>query len=158
MNTTYGNRIPPVYRWAVAALVLVPLGFMVWAAVVGLVGPTPTIMFTVFGVGFFFLYSRAGTVVTVDDDAVRLGLFPLWRARLRFEEIQRITVESVRPLDREWGTRGSLRGDGEIFVDAGHSTTCLACYLVDGSVIRLGVSSPEHACTIAAALPRKECP
>lgn len=158
MDTTYGNRIPPVYRWAVAALVLVPLGFMVWAAVVGLVGPTPTIMFTVFGVGFFFLYSRAGTVVTVDEDAVRLSLFPLWRARLRFEEIQRITVESVRPLDREWGTRGSLRGDGEIFVDAGHSTTCLAFHLGDGAVVRLGMASPDRAHTIAAALPAEVHP
>ena len=157
MDTTYGNRIPPVYRWAVAALVLVPLGFMVWAAVVGLVGPTPTIVFTLLGVGFILGYSRAGTVVTVDEDAVRLSRCPLGRARLRFED-QTVAVEPIAPLGREWGNRGSLRRDGEIFVDAGHSTTCLAFHLGDGAVVRLGMASPDRAHTIAAALPAEVHP
>lgn len=158
MDTTYGNRIPPAYRWAVAALVLVPLGFMVWAAVGGLVGPTPTIVFTLLGVGFVLVYSRAGTTVAADEEAVRLSLFPVWRARVRFEEIRTVAVEPVHPLSREWGNRGSLRRDGEIFIDAGHSTTCLAFYLGDGAVVRLGMASPDRAHSIAAALPTEVRP
>lgn len=131
---------------------------MVWAAVGGLVGPTPTIVFTLLGVGFVLVYSRAGTTVAADEEAVRLSLFPVWRTRVRFEQIQTVDVEPVTPLAREWGNRGSLRRDGEIFVDAGHSTTCLAFYLLDGSVIRLGMSSPEHAHTLVAALSAKVQP
>lgn len=158
MDPIYGNRIPPAYRWAVSVLVLAPLAFLGWAAAAGLVSPTPAFLVMLLGVGFVILYWKAGTTVSVCDGVVRLRLFPLWAARVRVDQIQTIAVEPVAPLGREWGNRGSLRRDGEIFVDAGHSTTCLAVYLLDGCVIRLGMSSPEHAHTIATALPTEVHP
>lgn len=152
MEKTYGNRIPAVYRWAVGALVLVPLLFLGSAAFAGLVTPLPALLLALFGLVFVFVYWKGGTTVSADANSVRLALFPLWRRSIPVGEIQSIGVEPVKPLEREWGNRGSLRRDGEIFVDAGQSRTCLAFHLVDGRIIRLGVSSPEHGQEIADAL------
>ena len=158
MDTTYGNRIPPSYRWAVTMLVLVPLAFLGWAAAAGLVSPTSAFLVMLLGVGFVAAYWKAGTTVSIRGGVIHLRLFPLWGTRVRFEQIQTVALEPIASLGREWGNRGSLRRDGEIFVDAGHSTTCLAVYLLDGCVIRLGMSSPEHAHTIATALPTEVHP
>jgi hypothetical protein len=152
MEKRYGNRIPSVHRWAVAALVLVPVFLLGVAAVAGTVTPLPALLLAVVGTLFVFAYWTGGTTVSADADSVRLALFPLWRKSIPSGEIRSIRVEPIKPLEREWGNRGSLRRDGEIFVDAGQSQTCLAFHLVDGSTIRLGVSSPEHGQDIAEAL------
>lgn len=152
MAKTYGNRIPSVYRWGVGALVLVPLLFLWLAAFAGLVTPLLALLLAVLGTLFVFAYWTGGTTVSADADSVRLALFPLWRRSIPAGEIQSIGVEPIKPLEREWGNRGSLRRDGEIFVDAGQSQTCLAFRLSDGSIIRLGVSSREHGQEIADAL------
>lgn len=152
MEKTYGNRIPSVYRWGVGALVFVPLLFLGAAAFAGLLTPLPALFLALFGMAFVFVYWTGGTTVSADADSVRLALFPLWRKTIPAGEIRSIGVEAIKPLEREWGNRGSLRRDGEIFVDAGQSRTCLAFHLSDGSIIRLGVSSPEHGQDIADAL------
>lgn len=152
VGVTYGNRIPPVFRWAVAALVLAPLSALVVASLGGFVEPLPAVVLTVFGVAAVCIYWTAGTLVHADSNAVRMSLPPFWRKRVPFTSIRSIKVESIAHIGREWGIRGSLRRHGEVFVDAGESRTCLAFYLFDGGVIRLGVSSPEHGVDIAGRL------
>ena len=152
MRWTYGSRIPPVYRWSVTALVLVPIIGVLVAAAAGYSSPLVATILAVVGVALTALYWAGGTVIAADAQAVRLQLFPLWRRRVRVEQIRSLAVESVAPLGREWGTRGSLRRHGHIFVDAGQSTTCLAVHLTDGRVIRMGVDSPERAHGIVDAL------
>ena len=143
MHRTYGNRIPPTYRWAVATLVLVSLLVLGAATFAGLVSPLPAVVILVLGVVVTALYRAGGTTVSADAETVRVALFPLWRRRIPFRDIGSIAVEPVTPLEREWGNRGSLRRNGEIFVDAGQSRTCLAFHLIDGTIIRIGVSSVD---------------
>ncbi|WJY92200.1 hypothetical protein CFAEC_06865 [Corynebacterium faecale] len=152
VKRTYGNRIPPVYRWAVSALVAISLMFVVIAAATGALDLVRATVFTAIGLMFLVLYHVAGTLVTADAEAVRIWLFPLWRKRVPADQIASIHVETITPIDREWGNRGSLRKDGELFLDAGQSRRCLAFYLVDGTVIRLGVCTPEHGDSMALSL------
>lgn len=153
----YGNRIQPIYRWAVGSLVAVSLIFLMAAAIGGLVSPLPATIIIILGLAFVVIYGRAGTVISADSDSVQVQLPPLWRKRIWFKDIESIVVEPIKPIEREWGNRGSLKREGQIFIDAGQSKTCLAFYLADGTVIRLGVSSPEHGADIADILaPRRE--
>lgn len=152
VKRTYGNRIPPVYRWAVSALVAISLMFLVIAAATGALDLVRATVFTVIGLILLAFYHMAGTMVTADAQAVRIWLFPLWRKRVPVDQIASILVETITPIDREWGNRGSLRKDGELFLDAGQSRRCLAFYLVDGTVIRLGVCTPEQGDAMARSL------
>lgn len=90
--------------------------------------------------------------VSATSSRVHLGPFPLWSTRIPAEQIGVVVVEPITPIGREWGNRGSLRRHGEIFLDAGHSTTCLAFHLTDDRVIRIDVESPERGRDIAAAV------
>lgn len=158
MDRTYGNRIPHTYRWAVGALVVVPLLFLGAAAVAGLASPLSAGFLGLLGVVFVGLYWAGGTTVSADSDSARVALFPLWRRRIPFRDIESIAVEPVKPLEREWGNRGSLRRDGEILVDAGQSKNCLAFHLTDGTAIRIGVYSAEHGQEIVDRLDRHRLP
>lgn len=152
MEKTYGNRVPAAYRWAMSSLVTVSLIFLVAAAFGGLVSPLSAAVLTIIGLAFVVIYWRAGTMIAADSDSVRVQLPPLWRKNIQFKDIRTIEVETIKPIEREWGNRGSLKKGGEIFVDAGHSKTCLAFYLIDSNVIRLGVSSPQRGRKILEAL------
>ena len=155
MRVTYGNRVPPVFRWSVAVLILVPLAALVGSSFAGFVDePAPVVVLTAIGVIVVCVYWRAGTLVRADPDAVRVSLPPFWTRRIPLATIRSVEVESIAHIGREWGIRGSLRSHGEVFVDAGESRTCLAFYLGDGRVIRLGVSSPERGSDIADRLGR----
>lgn len=152
VKRTYGNRVPPVYRWAVSALVAISLMFLMIAATIGALDLVRATVFTAIGLIFLVVYHLAGTLVMADAEAVRIWLFPLWRKRVPANQIASILVETITPIDREWGNRGSLRKDGELFLDAGQSRHCLAFYLVDDTVIRLGVCTPEHGDAMARSL------
>ena len=150
----YGNRLPPAYRWGVAALALVPLLALLVGALAGQVALVPALILFVSGTAAAAAYWAGGTTISVDGGLVRVALFPLWRRAVPAEQIRSIQVEAVAPIGREWGNRGSLRRDGEIFIDAGHSSTCVAFHLHDGRVIRVGVESPERGRRIVESLVR----
>lgn len=152
VNMTYANRIPPGYRWAMTGLVTAPLVVVVVAVIAGYVGLVEAVLLGAVVAVFVAVYLASGTVISATPDSVLLQLFPLWRKRVLRAEIRAIRVEEVEPLRREWGSRGSLRRDRAILVDAGHSTTCLAFHLVDGTVIRMGVASPERGKQIVRML------
>lgn len=154
MERVYGNRIQQAYRWAVAVLVVVPVLALATGAFAGLVEAIPAGILTALGVGAVALYCAGGTVISADPTTVRVALFPLWRKRIPVKRIQSIAVEPVAPIGREWGNRGSLRRSGETFVDAGHSTWCVAFHLFDGTVVRIGVESPEWGNEIVDELGR----
>lgn len=90
--------------------------------------------------------------MSADSESVKLSLFPLGWKRIPVTQISSLEIEPITPIDRERGNRGSLRKNGEIFLDAGQSRHCLAFYLKDGTVIRLGMSSPEQVRLMKAAL------
>lgn len=146
--------MPAGYRWAVTALVAVPLLALAAGAATGQVDPLPALVLVALGAVAVAAYAAGGTTIAADAAAVRVALFPLWRRRIPAAQLRSVDVEPVAPLGREWGNRGSLRRDGEVFVDAGHSTSCLAFRLDDGRVIRVGVGSPERGRAIVAALER----
>lgn len=152
VKKAYGNRIPPVYRWAVSLLILIALGLAVVAGVSQAVDLLTMILLGIVGIIFLAIYATAGTTMSADSETAKLSLFPLWRKRIPVAQISSIEVEPIKPIDREWGNRGFLRKSGEIFVDAGQSRHCLAFYLGDGIVNRLGVSSPEQGQVMKAAL------
>lgn len=152
MEKVYGNRIPSAYRWTVGLLVAMSLIFLVTVTFSGLVNPLPSVILTIICLVFVIIYWRAGTIVSANSNSVQLQLPPLWRKTIQFEEIRSIAVEPIKPLEREWGNRGSLKRGGEIFIDAGQSTSCLAFYLIDSKVIRIGVSSLKRGQEIANVL------
>ncbi|AWH92853.1 hypothetical protein [Dietzia lutea] len=154
MDRVYGNRLPTEYRWGVTALALVPLVALLAGALAGQVALLPAFALFALGVAAVSVYWAGGTTISADDGLVRIALFPLWRRRIPAEQIRSVRVEAVAPIGREWGTRGSLRRDGEIFIDAGHSSTCVAFHLHDGRVIRAGVESPERGRRIVESLAR----
>lgn len=152
VDRVYGNRLPLAYRWGVTALALVPLLALLAGALAGQVDLLPAFALFALGVVAMALYWTGGTTISADDGLVRVALFPLWRRRIPAEQIRSVRVEAVAPIGREWGNRGSLRRDGEIFVDAGHSSSCVAFHLHDGRVIRVGVESPERGRWIVETL------
>ncbi|MBS7548843.1 hypothetical protein [Dietzia massiliensis] len=154
MDRVYGNRLPTAYRWGVTALAMVPLVALVAGALAGQVALVPAFVLFALGAAAVAVYWAGGTTISADDGTVRIALFPLWRRRIPAEQIRSVHVEAVTPIGREWGNRGSLRRDGEIFIDAGHSSTCVAFHLHDGRVIRVGVESPEWGAWIVESLAR----
>ncbi|OAH62921.1 hypothetical protein AYJ66_12240 [Dietzia cinnamea] len=150
----YGNRLPTAYRWGVTALAMVPLVALLAGALAGQVALLPASGLFVLGVAAGAVYWAGGTTISAGDGFVRIALFPLWRRRVPAEQIRSVHIEAVAPIGREWGNRGSLRRDGEIFIDAGHSSTCVAFHLHDGRVIRVGVESPERGARIVESLAR----
>lgn len=150
----YGNRLPTAYRWGVAALAMVPLVALLAGALAGQVALLPAFVLFALGVAAAAVYWAGGTTISADDGSVCIALFPLWRRRVPAEQIRSVHIEAVAPIGREWGNRGSLRRDGEIFIDAGHSSTCVAFHLHDGRVIRVGVESPERGARIVESLAR----
>lgn len=70
------------------------------------------ILLGVLGIIFLAIYATAGATVSADSEAVKLSLFPLWRKRIPVALISSIEVEPIKPIDREWGNRGSLGKSG----------------------------------------------
>ena len=107
MRATYGNRVPPVFRWSVAVLILVPLAALVGASFAGFVDePAPVVVLTAIGVIVVCVYWRAGTLVRADPDAVRVSLPPFWTRRIPLATISARWRSSRSPISDENGGSG----------------------------------------------------
>lgn len=77
------------------------------------------ILLGVLGIIFLAIYATAGATVSADSETVKLSLFP--RKRIPVALISSIEVEPIKPIDREWGNRGSLGKSGGSLLTPGSS-------------------------------------
>ncbi|BAU33365.1 uncharacterized protein MalAC0309_2526 [Microcella alkaliphila] len=96
------------------------------------------------------VFWRAGAVVALDGESVRLALRPLWRRRIPLGEIRDARPAAIRELPREWGAVGAADSERGTVVGIGGLTTAVRVDLHDGrsySVTTRDAADAERAAT-----------